>query len=61
MEIYLQIVHRVVYYLKGSPSKEIIVKKGVKVQIEAYTDVDYSRLIVDIRSTIGRILYIFCW
>ena len=49
--VHPQVVHRILQYLKGTPGKGILFKKGEGLTFEAYTDVDYARFIVDKRST----------
>ena len=52
-ETHIRAVYRILYYLKGTLWKEIMSKKGECMSLEAYTDVDYARSIVDMRSTLG--------
>ena len=52
-EEHLQTVHRILHYLKGMPEKEILFKKGTSLTLEAYTDVNYTRFMVDRCSTLG--------
>lgn len=52
-ETHLHAVHRILQYLKGSPGKGLIFKKGSGLLLEAYTDADYAGSIVDRRSTSG--------
>ena len=40
-------------YLKGTPRKGIFFKRNGGLVIEAYTNADYARLIMDRRSTTG--------
>ena len=52
-EPHLQASYRVLHYLKGNPEKGILFKKNDTLTLEAYTDSDFARSIVDRRSTIG--------
>ena len=52
-ETHLQAVHWILHYLKRTPRKGILFKKGTSLKLEAYTDVDYARSIVDRCSTLG--------
>ena len=57
-KIHLQVVHRILHYLKSSPGKGILFKKGTKLTLEAYTDVDYVGLVVNRRSTSGYCTFV---
>jgi len=50
-EIHLQAVNRIIQYLKASPGKGLLFKKGENISMKIYTDVDYAGSIVDRRST----------
>ena len=50
-EVHLQVVCKILQYLKGIPRKEILFKKGEGLTLETYIDVDYAGSIVDRRST----------
>ncbi|RVX16216.1 Retrovirus-related Pol polyprotein from transposon RE1 [Vitis vinifera] len=52
-EPHLQVVYRVLHYLKGNPGKGILFKKNNTLALEAYTDADYASSLVDRRSTTG--------
>ena len=52
-EPHLQVVYRVLHYLKGNLGKGILFKKNNTLALEAYTDADYADFLVDRRSTIG--------
>ena len=41
-ETYLKAVYRILHYLKGTPSKGILFKKGEELSIKAYTDINYA-------------------
>ena len=51
-EPHLQVVYRVLHYLKGNPGKGILFKNNI-LALEAYTDADYVGFLVDQRSTTG--------
>lgn len=50
-EVHLQPTLRVLQYLKGNPRRDIMFKRNVNATLEAYTDDDYTRSIIDRRST----------
>jgi len=50
---HMKVVTRVLRYLKSSPGKGILFKKGENLKIEGYTDADWARSIEDRRSTSG--------
>ena len=50
-ETHLKAVYRILHYLKGTPKREILFKKGETMLLEAYTDADYAGSMVDRRST----------
>nr|KYP52584.1 hypothetical protein KK1_025538 [Cajanus cajan] len=52
-ETHLQVAHRILQYLKGTPGRGILFKRNGNVKLEAYTDADYAVSIVDRRSTTG--------
>ena len=52
-EVHLQVAHRVLQYLKGTLGKDILFKRNKGLVLEAYTDADYARSIVDKRLTFG--------
>ena len=52
-EVHLQVAHRVLEYLKGTPGKGILFKRNGGLVLESYTDADYAGSIVDRRSTSG--------
>lgn len=52
-ESHLQVVNRVMHYLKGNPGKGILFKKNDNLTLEAYTDADYAGSIIDRRSMTG--------
>ena len=57
-EPHLQASYRVLHYLKGNPKKGILFKKNDTLALEAYTDSDYARSIVDRRSNIGYCTFV---
>ena len=50
---HLKAIYRILHYLKGTPEKGILFKKGEAISLEAYTNVDYVESMVDRRSTSG--------
>ena len=50
-EVHLQVVYKILHYLKTTPEKGILFKKSNELSLEAYIDVDYTGSIVDWRST----------
>jgi outer membrane protein OmpA-like peptidoglycan-associated protein len=44
---HMKVVTRVLRYLKSSPGKGILFKKGENLKIEGYTDADWARSIED--------------
>ncbi|KAL0386245.1 UNVERIFIED_CONTAM: Retrovirus-related Pol polyprotein from transposon TNT 1-94 [Sesamum radiatum] len=52
-ERHLQAVHRILRYLKATPRRGILFKKGKELALEAYTDADYAGSIIDGRPTSG--------
>ncbi|RVW39576.1 Retrovirus-related Pol polyprotein from transposon RE1 [Vitis vinifera] len=57
-ETHLQLVHTILHYLKSSPRKGILFKKGTELTLEAYTDADYAGSMVNTRSTLGYCTFI---
>lgn len=57
-ESHLQVAYRVLHYLKGTPEKGILFKRGNTLTLEAYTDADYAGSLVDRRSTTGYCTFI---
>jgi len=52
-ETHLRAIFRILHYLKGTPGKGIMFKRGRNMILEAYTDADYAGSVVDRRSTSG--------
>ena len=50
-ERHLQTVNRIIQYLKASPGKGLLLKKGENLFMKIYIDADYAGSIVDRRST----------
>lgn len=50
-ESHLEVVHRILQYLKSTLEKGIFFKRNEELSLEAYTNVDWARLMVDRRST----------
>ena len=51
LKVHLQVAHRILQYLKGTPRKGVLFKRGNELTLKAYTDAGYVRLIGDKRST----------
>jgi len=52
-ERHLQAVDRIIQYLKASPGKGLLLKKGENLSMKVYTDANYARSIVDRKSITG--------
>ncbi|GMP37194.1 hypothetical protein CsSME_00008994 [Camellia sinensis var. sinensis] len=50
-EIHLDVVIRILRYLKSFPGKSFYFSKHDHLSVEAYTDVDWTRSVTDRRST----------
>ena len=49
----LKAIHVILHYLKGSPSKGVLFKKGSNLSLEVFTDADYAGSLMNRRSTSG--------
>ena len=54
----LKALYQVLKYLKGSPRKGLMFRSKNNFQIEAYTDVDWTRSITNRRTTLGYYSFI---
>jgi len=54
---YMQVVPRILQYLKATPGRGILFKRGEKMTMETYADTDYTGSLTDRRSYY-RLLYI---
>ena len=52
-EAQLQVVYRVLHYLKANPGKGILFRRDAALALECYTDADYASSPIDRRSTSG--------
>ena len=52
-EVHLQVIYRVLHYLKAHIGKGILFKKGSTINLAVYTDADFAGSPVDGRSTSG--------
>jgi hypothetical protein len=50
---HMKAVNRILQYLKATPGRGILFKRGGSLTMEAYTDADYAGSLSDRRSTIG--------
>ncbi|KAK3040310.1 hypothetical protein RJ639_028225 [Escallonia herrerae] len=50
-DVHLHAVYQMLQYLKGSPGRWFLFRKGTNMELEAYTDVDYAGSLTDKRST----------
>ncbi|RDX66424.1 Copia protein, partial [Mucuna pruriens] len=57
-ERHFQTIERILHYLKASPRKGLLFRKEGTLFIEIYTDVDYTRSVVDRRSTSGYCMFL---
>ena len=52
-EKHLEVVYRILRYLKSTPGRRLLFKKGNQRNVEMYTDVDWASSNTNIRSTLG--------
>ena len=57
-ERHQEAVYRILKYLKSTPGKGILYKKGTSLNLEAYTDAEWAGSIVDRRSTSGYCTFV---
>ncbi|KAK2979360.1 hypothetical protein RJ640_018440 [Escallonia rubra] len=50
-DVHLHAVYQILQYLKGSPGRGILFRKGTNMELEAYTDADYAGSLTDRRPT----------
>jgi hypothetical protein len=50
---HMEAVNRILQYLKATPGRGILFKRGGSLTMEAYTDADYAGSLSDRRSTTG--------
>ena len=55
---HFDIVYRILRYLKGSPGRGLLFKGCGHLQVEAFTDADWARSVVDRRSTSGYCTFV---
>ena len=55
---HLQVVIKILQYLKSSLGRELLIKKESKVSLEVYTHADYVGLIIDRRSNSGYCMFL---
>ena len=50
---HLDVVNHILWYLKGTPGKGLLLKKCDNQKIECYADADWARLVEDSKSITG--------
>ena len=55
----MEVVYRILRYLKLTPGKGLLFKKNNKREIDIYTDANHARNILDKRSTSGYCSYVW--
>ena len=58
-EEHLEVVYRILRYLKMTPGKGLYFRKGTNKGIEVYSDADWARSVQDRRSTTGYCTYVW--
>jgi hypothetical protein len=57
-EIHMDVVHRILWYLKSAPSKGLMFSKHGHLEVEGYTDDDLAGSITDRKSTFGYFTFV---
>ena len=57
-ESHLEVVFRILRYLKSAPGKGLFFMRDNHLQVEAYTDSDYGGSVIDRRSTSGYCTFV---
>lgn len=57
-EDHIEVVLRILWYLKSSPGKELKFSKNNHLQVEGYTDADWAGNISDRKSTVGYFMFV---
>ena len=57
-EVHMSAVTWILHYLKSSPRKRLMFSKNNHLNIEGYTDMDWARNILDMKSTLGYFTYV---
>lgn len=52
--VHMELVYRILKYLKGDPGKGLMFAKRDSLHVEAYTDADWAGSVLDKRSTFGN-------
>jgi hypothetical protein len=52
-EVHMDVVHRILRYLKSTPGKGLMFSKHGHLEVKGYTDADWARSITDQKSTFG--------
>ena len=55
-EKHLEVVYRILRYLKSTLGRRLLFKKGNRINVEMYTDVDWASSVTNIRSTSGFVI-----
>ena len=58
-ESHLEVVYKILRYLKGFPGRGLFFKKGDNKKVEIYTDADWAGSAKDRRSTTGYCTYLW--
>ncbi|RVW99728.1 Retrovirus-related Pol polyprotein from transposon RE1 [Vitis vinifera] len=58
-ESHLEVVYKILRYLKGSPGRGLFFKKSDSKKVEIYTDADWAGSADDRKSTIGYCTYVW--
>ena len=59
MKSHLEVVYKILRYLKGSPGRGLFFKKSDSKKVEIYTDADWARSTDDRRSTTSYCTYVW--
>jgi hypothetical protein len=55
---HMEVVNRILRYLKGSPGRGLLYSKQGELQVECYTDTDWAGSLEDRRSTSGYCTFV---
>jgi hypothetical protein len=54
----MDVVHRILRYLKGTPGKGLLFKANGHLAIDGYNDADWASCLDDRRSTLGYCVFV---